>query len=38
MLTQVKVRACKSGAMLDIVDICSLLFRLQMEGEQFSAR
>ncbi|KAK7489432.1 hypothetical protein BaRGS_00019376 [Batillaria attramentaria] len=29
---QVKVRACKSGAMLDLVDVCSLLFRLQMEG------
>ena len=25
-------RANKSGAMLDIVDVCSLLYRLEMEG------
>lgn len=29
---QVKKRATSSGAMLDLVDVCSLLFRLQMEG------
>ncbi|CAL1541985.1 unnamed protein product [Lymnaea stagnalis] len=29
---EVSVRASKSGAMLDVVDVCSLLYRLQMEG------
>ncbi|KAH9512624.1 Tetratricopeptide repeat protein 38 [Bulinus truncatus] len=29
---QVSQRAVSSGAMLDIVDVCSLLYRLQLEG------
>ncbi|XP_059154374.1 tetratricopeptide repeat protein 38-like [Physella acuta] len=29
---EVSVRAANSGAMLDVVDVCSLLYRLQMEG------
>ncbi|PVD31803.1 hypothetical protein C0Q70_07221 [Pomacea canaliculata] len=36
--TQVKVRASKSGALLDIVDSSSLLFRLQMEGVNIGDR
>jgi len=36
--SQVGVRANKSGAMLDIVDACSLLFRLEMEGQNVEGR
>jgi len=30
---QVYLRCVKSGAMLDTVDACSLLYRLELEGE-----
>lgn len=30
---QVSRRSVKSGAMLDVVDSCSLLYRLELEGK-----
>ncbi|CAG5126771.1 unnamed protein product, partial [Candidula unifasciata] len=35
---QISRRAEKSGAMLDMVDVCSLLFRLEMEGIDVGSR
>ncbi|XP_005104787.1 tetratricopeptide repeat protein 38 [Aplysia californica] len=35
---EVTVRAANSGAMLDVVDVCSLLFRLQIEGVDIGQR
>ncbi|KAK7091233.1 hypothetical protein V1264_008945 [Littorina saxatilis] len=36
--SQVKLRAGKSGALLDMVDVCSLMFRLEMEGVNMGDR
>ncbi|XP_071101465.1 tetratricopeptide repeat protein 38-like [Haliotis cracherodii] len=36
--SEVTVRACQSGALLDMVDACSLLFRLEMEGVDVGER